>query len=263
MRSNSLKTKLYRGDPALGVFCNIPSPGLVELLGWLGYDFVILDAEHGPPSIETVEHLNRAAESSGTISIARIAVNLPQNILRYLDSGCLGIQIPMVSTREEAETVIAAAKYPPLGRRGLAAVRAAEFGITKPLQEYVIQANKETLVTVQIETVDAIDNLDAILEVPEIDVIFFGPTDLSTSMGYSGQPTHPKVVEMISQVGKRSMQAGKIVGTIARTPTEYAKWRSEGFQYLCTATSSLFISAAQAHLESCRLSDESQLKATT
>lgn len=252
MRPNPVKAKLRAGEPVVGVFCNVPAPLLVEILGWLGYDFAILDAEHGSPSVETVEHLVRAAELSDTIPVARIALNLQQNILRYLDAGCMGVQIPLVNTGDQAQAVVNSVKYPPRGQRGLAGVRAATFGITQSLTDYVAQANRETLVTVQVETVQAMDNLDDILAVEGVDVVFIGPTDLSSSMGYPGQPTHPEVIKTITDLGKRIVKAGRAAGTIARDPQAFKQWRDVGFQYLCTGATNFFVQSAKAHLDGCR-----------
>ena len=249
MRQNLTKKKLKQGQPVVGVFCNIPSPTLVEILGLLGYDFVILDAEHGPPGVETIEHMVRAADAVGVTPVARIAVNTPQNLLRYLDAGSLGVQIPMVNTQEQAQQVADAVKYPPQGRRGLAGVRASGFGLERPVAEYVHMANEETLVVVQIETTEAMKNLADILSVDSIDVVFVGPSDLSSSLGYPGQTTHPQVLKAIEELGKEIVAAGKAAGTIAADAEAYRRWRDVGFQYLCTGVSGLVIRAGREYLE--------------
>lgn len=236
----------------LGVFCNLPSPALVEMLGFQGFDFAIIDAEHGVQDLETCEHMVRAAEVSGTTSIVRIAVNLPQNILRYLDAGAMGVQIPMVNTRAEAEAVVQAVKYPPLGGRGLATIRASGYGIPMPLADYVKLANGEVLIVVQVETVQAVRNVQEIVAVEGIDVVFVGPTDLSASMGYVGQTGHPQVRSTIEQVGRMAVAAGKAAGTIARDAEDYEHWRQAGFQYLCTGVTTLIQAAGKSYLQSCR-----------
>ncbi|MBI2856612.1 MAG: hypothetical protein HYX93_07185, partial [Chloroflexi bacterium] len=179
MRKNVVKEELKAGQAVVGVFCNLPSPAAVEMLGLMGYDFAIIDAEHGPMDLETCEHMARAADAANLVPIVRVALNLPQNVLRYLDAGALGVQIPMVNTREEAERVVASTKYPPLGRRGLAGTRASGFGAGMDLAEYVRMANEETLVVVQVETREALANLEEIAAVELVDVVFLGPTDLS------------------------------------------------------------------------------------
>ena len=257
MRKNPVKEKLRRGEAVVGAFCNIPSPAAVEILGLLGFDFAIIDAEHGIPDLETVEHMVRAAEAVGITPLVRIALNLQQNILRYLDAGAMGIQIPLVNSVAEAEAVVRSAKYPPVGRRGLAGVRAAGYGIRRPLGDYVKMANEETLVIVQIETMDAVRNAEGIVKVDGIDAIFVGPTDLSSSMGYPGQPSHPDVVATIERIGRIANAAGKASGTIARDPVSYERWRRLGFQYLCTGVTNFLAAAAEGYLKGCREREES------
>ncbi len=138
-----------------------------------------------------MENMVRAAEVSGTAPFARIGLGVQQNILRFLDAGVIGAQIPLVNTGEQARAVVEAVKYPPLGKRGLAGVRAGSFGILESMGDYVASANRETLVIVQVETTEALDNLDDIIAVDGVDVIFLGPSDLSSSMGYTGQEFPP------------------------------------------------------------------------
>ncbi|MBI4297387.1 MAG: hypothetical protein HY676_02515 [Chloroflexi bacterium] len=252
MRKNQLKEKLRTGEGTIGMFCTMPSPDLVEVAGLLGFDFVIIDAEHGPPDVETVEHMVRAAESTGISTVTRVALNSPQNILRYLDAGSLGLQMPMVNTEEQARAVVNSVKYPPLGKRGLAGMRATGFGIERPLDEYVKMSNEQTLVVVQVETVEAVKNTDKIARIDNVDVVFVGPTDLSSSMGYTGQPTHPEVIKAIMNLGQIITGAGKIAGTIARNPAAYRQWREAGFQYLCTGDAPLFADSARTYLLGCR-----------
>ena len=252
IRKNPLKEKLRRGEGAIGVFCNIPSPALVELVGYLGFDFAIVDAEHGPQDVETSEHMVRAADAVGLPAVARVAVNLPQNLLRYLDAGSLGVQVPMVNSADEAQAVVSATKYPPLGRRGLASVRASGYGVGLSTAEYVEMANRETLVVVQVETLQAMERVAQIAAVDQVDVVFVGPTDLSSSMGYPGQPTHPEVITAIERLGVEIQRAGKVAGTIARDAEAYRHWRQQGFQYLATTATSFIAQVGRQYLESCR-----------
>lgn len=252
MEKNQVKAKLQAGEPALGAFCNIPSPETVEILGLLGFDFAIIDAEHGTPGVQDVEHMVRAAEATNITPIVRIATKEPQDILRYLDTRASGAQIPMVNTGGEARAVVSAVKYPPVGRRGLAGVRANGWGIPLSLGEYTTRANKETLVVVQIETAEAVAVAREIIETAGVDVVFLGPTDLSASLGYPGQTTHPRVLEVIERVGREAIAAGKAAGTIARDPEAYAYWRQRGFLYLCTGVTYFLAQAAREYLEGSR-----------
>ena len=252
MNKNPIKQKLRAGEAVVGTFCNLPSPAAAEMLGIAGFDFIIIDAEHSPVDLDTCEHMVRACDASGMAAMVRIAVNMPQNILRYLDTGVVGAQIPMVNSREEAEMVVTAVKYPPLGRRGLAAHRATRYGTNIDLAEYVRIANEETLVCVQVETTEALAKVEEIASVELVDLVFLGPTDLSSAMGLPGQPTHPDVLAAIEQAGNTIRGAGKVAGTIAGSPQAYEHWRSRGFQYLCTGLTNLIAGASQDYLSPIR-----------
>ena len=184
MRKNLTKEKIKEGKAVYGVFVPMWCPTIVEIIGHIGFDFVLLDAEHSPMEAESCEHMVRAADCANITPIIRIAMNIRQNILRYLDIGALGVLMPQINSRAEVETVIESVKYPPEGRRGLAAVRAANYGITGSLGDYVKEANRETMVIVQIETMQAVANLKEMLTVPGTDMFFIGPSDLSSAMGY-------------------------------------------------------------------------------
>ena len=250
--TNTLKEKMRKGQGVIGAFNSLPSADAVEILGFLGMDFVIIDAEHGVSDLESCENQVRAAEAVGISSMMRIALNLQQNILRHLDTGVMGAQIPQVDTAEEARAVVDAVRYPPIGKRGLAGVRAAGYGVAMPLGDYVKKANEELMLCVQIETVKAVENAAEIIAVDGIDLIFVGPTDLSTSMGYAAQSTHPAVMEAIEQVGKAVVAGGKWAGTIARDADAYEHWRNVGYQYLATGTGAFFADGAKRYLDSCR-----------
>lgn len=248
-RVNDVKRRLRDGEAVVGSFCNLPSPEAVELLGWAGFDFVIIDAEHGPQSPETVANMVRGAEASGTTPLVRVATNEPQNILRYLDTGAQGLQMPMVNGPMDAQRAVSAALYPPHGRRGLAGVRAAGFGLRESVADYAASANEEMLVIVQIETMEALVNRDAILGVPGIDVVFFGATDLSSSMGIAGQTRDERVVNAIAEAGKAVMDAGLVAGTIVGTSEQAVEWQERGFRYISTNFAGLVGRAARAFVE--------------
>ncbi|MBI2872889.1 MAG: hypothetical protein HYY00_06875 [Chloroflexi bacterium] len=252
MRSNPVKEKLKNGGIVIGTFCPIPSPLVVEVLGLSGLDFVIVDSEHGPIGPETAEAMYRAAESVGITPVTRIGENSQQVIQKFLDAGSLGVQTPLVNTREEARRVVDAVKYPPMGKRGLAGTRASWYGLSGPLGEYVEMANRETLVVVQVETLEAVKNIDEILSVEGTDVVFMGPTDLSSVLGMAGQTRDPKVRELIEQLGKKAVAAGKAAGTLARDLEEYRYWRERGFQYLCTGAPGFLAQGAQGYVRAVR-----------
>jgi 2-keto-3-deoxy-L-rhamnonate aldolase RhmA len=176
--------ELLRGERALlGMFVGIPSPSLVEMCGHAGVDFVIIDNEHGPAHIESTENMLRAARASGVIPVVR---TLESDILRVLDIGASAIQVPQVSSAEQAKRIVAAAKYPPAGMRGAAfSTRAAGYGFFAG-DRHIADSNAGTAVIVMTETRAAIEHIDEILSVPGIDAVFFGPNDLSFSFGHPG-----------------------------------------------------------------------------
>ena len=249
MRKNQAKEKLLGGGTIYGVFCNLYSPMIVELIGHIGFDFVLVDAEHGPAGVESCEHMVRGADSVGVPLFIRIAMNIRQNILRYLDIGSQGVQLPMINTKEEAEGVVQAVKYPPQGRRGLAAIRAADYGLKMSLKDYTLMANHELLTVVQIETVEAMKNLKEILTVDGIDVFFIGPTDLSTSMGYTAQANHPEVQAAIDEIVNLIRASGKIAGTIAYTDEALNKAKERGFQYIVHGVIPMMVKSGREYLE--------------
>jgi len=252
MRKNSTKEKIKQGGVAYGVFMTGYGPTTVEMLGHIGFDFVILDAEHSPIDIESCENMVRAAESANITPLIRVAINIRQNILRYLDTGAMGVQIPMVENKEDAQAVVESVKYPPEGQRGLAGVRAADYGIPRPLGEYVKDANRETMTIVQIETVKAAGNIKEILTVPGIDVFFIGPNDLSSAMGYPGQQNHPEVQKLISYLVNEIRAAGKAAGTTAYDFDLLKKNKERGFQYICYGLGPMLMRAGKEYLQASR-----------
>ena len=140
----------------------------------------------------------------------------------------------------------------------MAGSRAADWGLGLDFAQYVKEANEETLVAVQVETLEAIDNIDEILQVEHVDVVFFGPADISSCLGLHGQISHPKVVSLIESLGEKARAAGKAVGTIARGAEDYAYYRERGFQWLCTGTSSLLAAGIQQYLGAIRQYEESR-----
>lgn len=247
MRENRVKRRLQAGEAVIGCFIPYPSPELAEICGYLGFDFVLLDAEHGRLTEESAYHMVVAAEVAGTVPLIRVPFNHRQVILRYLDLGAGGVMVPQVNTPEEARAVVEACRYYPEGRRGVASVRAAQFGLTRPLSEYIRAANTEVMVIVQIESLAAVERLEEYLAIPGIDVLFVGPNDLAQSMGYPGQQQHPEVQAMIEEIVRRV--DGRIpLGTTAATPELAQRQLERGFRLIATNTTALLAAGARALL---------------
>ena len=248
MKPNLMKAKIQSGQPVLGVSVMFPSPQIVEMVGALGFDWVLIDCEHGTIDVESVERLVMAAEVGGITPIVRPPSRDAADILRALDRGAMGVQVPHVNTAEDARAVVAAVKYHPLGTRGLAAgTRPANYGIGLTAAEYVEQVNRETLVCVQLEEAEALRNIDAILQVEGIDVFFVGPSDLSQSMGYPGRTDVPEVQEAIHAAFATIVAAGKVPGS-AGSDTATVDYLNRGCRYVYTHVPRLLATGAAAFM---------------
>lgn len=232
IRENKMKARLKRGESLIGTFVKTTDPAVVEVLAMTGFEFIVIDNEHTAMNIENTIHLLRAAEIYDLPAIVRVRTNSPVEILQMLDAGALGVQCPQVSTGEEARALVQSAKYTPLGRRGFgSSVRAAGYGAMNA-QEYPLRANENTLVACHCETAEAVQNLDDILAVDCLDVIFIGPYDLSQGLGVIGQVEHPKMLAAIDTVIQKSRAAGVAVGTIAPNAAQARRWIDKGMQYI-------------------------------
>lgn len=232
VRRNKLKTAMQEGKISFGPFMKLADPAAVEVAGYAGFDFVIIDTEHGPISIETAQNLIRAAEVAGITPIIRVAENSPSLILRALDIGAQGVEIPQISTKEDALKAVQSAKFFPQGERGVCRfVRAASYSSSDRCQYFKL-SNEETMVIVHIEGVEGIKNLKEILTVEGLDIIFLGPYDLSQSCGVTGQVNHPTVIKKMEESVKLSREAKVAVGTFVDNFEDTKKWMDAGVQYI-------------------------------
>ena len=254
MRPNQLKQKLAAGQPATVIAPFASSAGLVELLGYHGFDGVFLDCEHGPSGWEDLEDMIRAAELAGYSSVVRVDHNDAATITRTLDRGAGGVQVPHVNTADEAEAAVQHAKFAPLGHRGWAGWRGM-FG--EDPAEFAERANAETLVAVMLEEVEALRNLDDILRVEHVDVFFVAPGDLAQSMGHPGQMDHPEVTAALEDALRRIRAAGRTPGTLT-TPAMLERHLELGVLFLYVGLASLLAPAAKAFIQKARQGTGSQ-----
>jgi len=249
MKKNILKEALQNGKTVFGPFLKFTDPAVVEIMGHAGFDFVIIDQEHGPISTQNTQNMIRAAEAAGITPIVRVDKNEETSILRVLDIGAHGVEIPQINCKGDAIQAVNSVKYSPQGFRGVCRyVRAANYSSMDKFQ-YFESANKETMIITHIEGIKGIDNLDEILSVKGIDVIFIGPYDLSQSLGIPGKVNDPLVELKMKEVITKCRKNNIAVGTFA-DDTETAKfWVSLGVQYmsfsvdvgiLCNACSGIF-----------------------
>lgn len=244
---NTLLEKLNSGKQTVGAFAGQPSPALVEMMGWLNFDFVIIDCEHGPIDYETAEHMIRAAELSGITPTVRIGLNEQQHIQRYLEAGAQGVLIPLINTKEDAQKVVDAVRYPPVGKRGGYTGRSAQ--LSTDMAAYVREMNEEIMIGLQIETPEAIENQDDIINTEEADLIFLGPGDLSLNFGIPGQIAAPKVVDTITELTKKIRAAGKHAGTITANGEAAKMYADAGINWHVSATTGFFRSGAQSYYD--------------
>jgi len=232
MKKNNLKEALKEGKNVFGPFMKFTDPATVEIMGFAGFDFVIIDAEHGPISMQSAQNMIRSAETANITPIIRVSSNDEALILRALDIGAQGIEIPQINSEPQAIKAVRSVKYAPQGERGVCRyVRAANYSSMDKF-EYFKSANEETMIIAHIEGVEGINNLDEILSVPGIDVIFIGPYDLSQSLGIPGQVNNSLVVKKMKEVILKCKQNKIAVGTFADDVKTAKFWVSLGVQYM-------------------------------
>jgi 4-hydroxy-2-oxoheptanedioate aldolase len=221
------------GRISFGPFLKLADPAIVEICALAGFDHVVIDREHGPLSVETVQNLVRAAEARGIVPFVRVPRNDPSEILRVLDVRAVGVHVPHISTAAEAQRAVQACRFHPEGDRGVCRfVRAAGY-TSIPAGQHFAEANERTIVVLHIEGTEGIAHLGEILAVPGVNVVFLGPYDLSQACGVPGEVRHPKVQEMMKQAVAQARAAGVVVGTFVESPEDAKAWAALGVQYLC------------------------------
>ena len=242
MRGNRVKEKLCAGEIAVVVGGHSVTSDIIDFCGPLGFDGFWIEGEHGAVTWERLGDLSRACDLWGITSVTRIHSHEPGVITRTLDCGVNGLVIPHVNTRQEAEQLVQAARFAPIGRRGMYAGRRA-YGDPNYLQ----QANDEVLLVVLIEEVQAIENLSEILTVDHIDVLFVAPSDLAQSMGFFGQPNHPEVQAVINRALRQITAAGRVAGAIGGADN-LASYIELGVRFFLTSYNTWIIAGSQEYL---------------
>lgn len=244
IRENPIKKGLKEGKSYIGTFAKITDPSVVELFSLIGFDFFVIDNEHAHMSKETVDHLIRTADISGIIPIVRIRQNNRSMILQSLDGGSLGIMVPETGNRQDVEDMIYHSFYAPLGGRGFSpSHRAAGYGFMDG-KEYARLANEHVMTIAYCETAEALHNLDEMLSVPGLDVMWIGPMDLSQALGVIGDSKHPAVQEAVTYIIGRCKEAGVAVGTVAADGEEAKKLLAMGVQFIGLSSDQAMIAYA-------------------
>lgn len=232
--SNRFKAALRKGEMQLGLWSGLSSHVTVEVLANAGFDWLLLDTEHSPNELPQVHTQLQAIARGTTHPIVRPSWNDTVTIKRYLDIGAQTLLIPFVENAEEARQAVAATRYPPLGVRGYAAAaRASDFGRIK---NYPHECEAQLCVLVQVETPEALANIEAIAAVEGVDGIFIGPGDLAAAMGYIGQVGHPEVVAAIDDALTRIRATGKPAGILAGDEKLARRWIEVGASFVAVGS---------------------------
>jgi 2-keto-3-deoxy-L-rhamnonate aldolase RhmA len=214
----------------VGTFLNLGSPMTVEIAGLAGFDWILIDHEHGPGGEDTLLHQLHAASATPAFPVVRIAQNETPRFKRALDMGALGVMVPYVSTAAEAKAAVSAMRYPPHGIRGVAKFnRGAGFG--GDFEEYYLHSHERLLTVIQIETIEAINNIEAIAAVDGADVLFVGPTDLSYNMGIRDQLESETFTAALRKVSDAAKRHGKAAGILVHNNALVPKMRELGYTF--------------------------------
>jgi 2-dehydro-3-deoxyglucarate aldolase/4-hydroxy-2-oxoheptanedioate aldolase len=235
VKTNHVKRALREGRPTAGAWLQLCSGISAEIMSRAGFDWLLIDMEHGHGDYQTLLGQVQAIEGSPVIPVVRVQWNDPAVIKRVLDLGAYGVMVPWIGSRAEAEAAVRASKYPPAGIRGIAGShRAGGFG--RHAAEYWKRANDEILVVIQIETAGAVAEIEQIVQVPGVDVVFIGPADLSTGLGHMGDPAHPTVQAAFTRVETAAKAHGVALGNITRSWEQARELYKRGYQFLTLAS---------------------------
>ncbi len=233
------------GNPQIGLWVSLANNISAEVVAGAGFDWVLVDMEHSPNELTTVLSQLQVFAASDTTAIVRPQWNDPVLIKRLLDIGAEGLLFPMVQSVDEADAAVAATRYPPRGIRGVSGTtRANRFG---RVSDYFSKIEDETAVLLQVETREAVEAASAIGARDGVDGVFFGPADISASLGHLGQPMHPETWELIRAAAKPLMEKGIPVGTLVLDPDFARQLVGEGFRFVaCGSDTALLARGADA-----------------
>ena len=244
-----IRERVLSGEWMGGTFLNLGSSLTAEIAGQAGFDWLLVDIEHGMGDRQDLLFQLQAIESSSAAPLVRIAWNDPVRFKRVLDLGPSGVMVPYVCSAEEAQRAVASMRYPPAGVRGVARMnRACDFGPS--FDEYFRAANSQLLTIVQIETRDAVNRVDEIAAVDGVDVLFVGPLDLTVSLGIVGQWDHPSFRAALATVVNACRKAGKVAGIVASTEDQIARVKADGFTFVGLSSDGVALALAMRQMAS-------------
>ena len=230
----TLRRRIGAGHTALGTFVvELRTPTVARFLQQGGFDFMLIDTEHGQFDASEVSAHIRAGKRWGVCPLVRVSGPERGEIMRALDDGAEGIMVPMCDSADDAERAVEFSKYPPLGQRGAHFARPhTEFAPPDDLGAYMEEANGELLTIVQIETSAAVERVDEIAAVAGVDMLYMGPGDLSVALGVPGQVTHPQVLAAAAEIGKACQKHGKIAGSHFTHPEALPELHKRGVRFV-------------------------------
>ncbi len=236
----NLKQRLKRGETLNGCWLNLGSSLTAEIVGQAGFDWVLIDLEHGAGAERDVIYQLQALESSPTAALVRVESAEPQRIHRILDMGAEGIMCPKINNAAEAQKVVNGLHYPPFGNRGVAKmVRATGFG--SHFDTYYRESRDTILGIVQVETREVLNHLDEVAGIDGVDVLFIGPADLSMELGIFGQFDHPLFKEALRETVNAAQKAGKATGILFFNPADYQKYHDLGIRFIACGADATFV----------------------
>jgi 2-keto-3-deoxy-L-rhamnonate aldolase RhmA len=237
-QNTSFKERLRGEKPLLGTLLSIPSPEIAEIISSLDFDWLFVDAEHGALDVLDVQRIIQAAGEASTC-LVRVPLNDEIWIKKALDAGAHGIIVPQVNSAREAQLAVRFSKYPPMGSRSVGLARAHGYGGI--FKKYVEEANRNTLVIVQVELIEAVKNIDAIVKVKGVDGVFVGLFDLSASMGKPGLMNNPELKGAIARIKKAADRVKMPLGIFVADADSAKSFMQEGFMLVCVATDTMFL----------------------
>jgi len=248
--ARKMREKWAAGEAVIGPFIQMPAVGEAEIFALAGFDFSIVDLEHGAIDVETAENMLRAAHTRGAVPFARVLANRPELIAQALNLGAAGVIVPHVDSPEEAREVVHSARYAPRGARGLCPfVRSADYSAAKG-PEYYEEASQDVITGILLEGREAYEAIDEFFAIEGLDLIKIAPYDLSQSFGVPGDIYNPIVVKAVEEICAKVEGSEKVVGTFAEEPERAATWVAAGARFISTDVDSQILYRASRELVS-------------
>ena len=242
-----IREKLSNGEAVHGCWLNMGSSVSAEIVGQSGFDWVLIDLEHGVGSESTLIYQLQALEGTGTVPIIRSESMEIARVKRSLDLGAQGIMFPQIQSAEEARQAISNMYYPPKGRRGLAKmIRSTQYG--QDFDHYFKSTAQQLLGIIQIETLSSLEQLDEIASLDGVDVLFLGPADLSLALGIQGQWDHPSFIEAVEAIGDAAEKYNKTAGVLFFDVNQYDFYYWKGFRFLASGSDMVFVGQGSRNL---------------